>query len=284
MKSIYVLIIIFLGAGITTEAQMELSIKSEKLSFEWSTEQVFEVPEAVCYDPERDILFVANINGTPTEKDGNGYISTMTTGGELISRMWITDLHAPKGMGVHKGNLYVTDIDMLIQIDIKSGNIVNVYPAEGATFLNDIAIDRKGKVYVSDMMDTKIYRLSNETFEVWLDDPILTNPNGLWAGDTDLFVGCKKLLKVNLKDTSFEVVSEDTGSIDGLEGTANGGFLYSDWSGNIYYLSPENEIEHLLSSEDKSINAADIEYLPSGNLIFVPTFFDNRVMAYSFTE
>jgi hypothetical protein len=97
-------------------------------------------------------------------------------------------------------------------------------------------------------------------------------------------VGCKKIIQVDLKSKNFTIVAEETGGIDGLEGTNAGGFLFSDWSGNIHYLSPDMEIEHLLNTAEMNINAADIEFIPELNLILVPTFFDNRVVAYKFSE
>lgn len=278
------IILAFLFVVPQMNAQMEEAIKSDKLSFKWTTGKVFDVPESVYYDTEKDVLYVANVNGKPTDKDGNGYISTMTVDGEVINKKWVTGLDAPKGMGVYKDLLYVTDIDRLVEIDVKTGNIVADYPVEQAQFLNDIAVDDKGRVYVSDMMDTKVYRLHDGEFKVWIDDPLLTSPNGLWADSKDLYIGCKKIVKADLKKGSLELVSDKTGSIDGLEGTKEGGFLFSDWSGNMHYMSPGLEIMHIFNSADMNINAADIEFIPSRNLILVPTFFDNRVMAYTFSE
>jgi sugar lactone lactonase YvrE len=269
---------------INVSAQTEEAIKSDKLTLKWSTGKIFEVPESVCFDEKRNVLYVSNINGKPTDKDGNGYISTISTSGDMITPKWVTGLNAPKGMGVYKDKLFVTDIDRLVEIDIPSGKIVADYPVEDAKFLNDIAIDKKGRVYVSDMMDTKIYRLMAGEFKVWLDDEMLTSPNGLWTDDEYLYIGCKKIVKADLKSGDMELVNDETGSIDGLEGTNKGGFLFSDWSGNIHYMSPDNKIEHLFNSAEMNINAADIEFIGNKNLILVPTFFDNRVMAYEFVE
>lgn len=285
MKSFYLFVSLFLfGALLNANAQTEEAIKSDKLTLKWSTDMVFEVPEAVCYDEGRDVLYIANINGKPTDKDGNGYISTMTTKGEVITPKWVTGLNAPKGMGVDGDKLYVTDIDRLVEIDIPTGRIIAEYPAENARFLNDITVDKKGRVYVSDMMDSKVYRLQEGSFKVWLDDPMLTGPNGLWTDNKDLYIGCKKIVKANLKKGNLELFADGTGSIDGLEGTNGGGFLFSDWSGNMHYMAPDKSIEHIFNSADMNINAADIEFVGSLNLILVPTFFDNRVMGYGFME
>ena len=36
----------------------------------------------------------------------------------------------------------------------------------------------------------------------------------------------------------------------------------------------------LINTTDQMINAADIEYVPATKTLYVPTFSDNRVMAY----
>jgi hypothetical protein len=38
--------------------------------------------------------------------------------------------------------------------------------------------------------------------------------------------------------------------------------------------------ELLLNTSTEKINAADIKYIPANHLLLVPTFLDNRVMAY----
>lgn len=250
----------------------------------WSTEQIFSVPESVCYDEGNNVLYVANINGKPTEKDGNGFISKIGLDGKVIEKEWIKGLNAPKGMGITDGFLFVTDIDCVVKIDIAKGAIIGRFPAEGSKFMNDIAIDGSGNVFASDMMDNKVYKLSKGLLEVWLDDPVLTSPNGLYAEGSYLYVGCKKIIRVEIATGKIEVISEDTGGIDGLENTGDGGFLFSDWSGNVYYLSLDRKIEKLLDTTPQEINAADIEYIPAKKMLLVPTFFDNRVVAYKLNQ
>src|SRR5688572_15033833 len=87
----------------------------------------FNVPESVKYDAELDVYFVTNINGNPSQKDGNGYIArvhadsidTMTRlveGGQRGAT-----LNAPKGMAVRGDTLFVADIDMLRMFNKRTG-------------------------------------------------------------------------------------------------------------------------------------------------------------------
>ena len=173
---------------------------SDKLEKKWETPSDFKVPESVCFDPVNQVLYVSNINGKPTEKDGNGFISIVSLEGEIIELEWISGLHAPKGMGIFGGKLYVTDIDRVAEIDIGSGSIVKFYDFPGSQFLNDIDIDQKGAVYISDMRATSIYRIYNGKQELWLDDEILTGPNGLFVEGEVLLIGCKKIVRADIKD------------------------------------------------------------------------------------
>jgi hypothetical protein len=51
-------------------------------------------PEAVSYDSTHDVYLVSNINGTPQVKDGNGFISRISSDGKMDSRS-----KPPRGQG-----------------------------------------------------------------------------------------------------------------------------------------------------------------------------------------
>ena len=282
MKSVNLLLLIMLPGLFMPSvfSQGNKDFRSNKLIKKWETAPVLRVPESVCYDPESGIIYVSNIGGKPTEKDGDGYIAQLSPDGTVLKGTVISGLNAPKGMGIYKGTLYVTDIDRVAAIDLKSKTIKKFYEFPEAKFLNDIAIDIYGTVYISDMMSTRIYRIINDKPEIWLDDPILTNPNGLFVENDMLMIGCGKILLANIRDGKIQTWLEGTGSIDGLEGMGDGRYLFSDWTGNVYMVSKERQIEKLLDTSPSGINAADIEYIPSQHLLLVPTFGDNRVMAY----
>ncbi len=258
----------------------EKIFQSDKLEKKWETHKTLETPESVLYDPVLKILFVSNINGKPTDKDGNGYISIVNLEGQITDQKWMTGLNAPKGMGIFKGTLYVTDIDRVAAIDIINREIKKFYEVPEAKFLNDIAIDQNGAVYISDMNSTRIYRIYNDNIELWLDQALLTNPNGLFVENDKLMIGCNKIVLANIQNKETTTWLEGTGGIDGLEGTGDGRYLFSDWSGNVYMVGTDKKIEKILDTTGAGINAADIEFIPEKRLLLVPTFGDNRVMAY----
>jgi hypothetical protein len=272
--------IMYCFTTISSIAQDNKIFQSDKLDKKWETAAVLKVPESVCFDQESRLLFVSNIDGKPTEKDGNGFIAIVSLDGSVSKGPWITGLNAPKGMGIFKGILYVSDIDRVAAIDMATKKIINFYEFPEAKFLNDIAIDQKGAVYISDMNSNRIYRIYEGKTEIWLDDKVLTGPNGLFVDENQLLIGCNKIVSVGLEDKKIIVWLDNTGNIDGLEGTDDGRYLFSDWQGSVYLVEKDKKITKLLVTSTEGINAADIEFIPSMNLILVPTFNDNRVMAY----
>ena len=265
-----------------TEAMSSEASKPELIS-KWSTDTVMRVPESVCYDPVEEVLYVANIQGNPTEKDGKGFISKLSTDGEVLEHKWVSGLDAPKGMGVHNGMLYVTNIDEIAQIDIEEGEIVNRYACPGAQFANDIDINEAGVVFASDMTADKIYRLEQGEVETWLESDMLNGPNGLYATSGHLMIGIEgAVLKVPYEGGTPQTYISNTGGIDGLKAVEKDGYyIKSDWTGHVHLIPPDRQKQLILDTTGDDINAADIEFVPELGMLYVPTFHDNRVMAYA---
>lgn len=270
---------------ITTSRCQEGVVLSDLLKEHWKTPADLRIPESVCYDPETDIIYVANIRGNPAEKDGNGFISRLSRSGEIINLKWVNGLNAPKGMGVFRGKLYVSDIDEVVRMDIGSGVIDARYKASGAQFLNDITIDPEGKVYISDSRGGSIYRITGGHIEKWLDHQLLENPNGLFFENGMLLAGtANAVIRIDPDNKQAGMYIENMGGIDGLVPDGKGSYLISDWSGHVHLVKPGGTKILLLDSTPAGINAADIDYIVSDSLLLVPTFSDNRVMSYKLID
>ena len=63
-----------------------------------ATTEGFSTPESVLYDSDQQVWFVSNINGSPSAKDGNGFISRLTSDGAIDS------LHFIQGAGAGAGD------------------------------------------------------------------------------------------------------------------------------------------------------------------------------------
>lgn len=258
-----------------------LSSQDYTLNKIWETPDILTTSESVCYYPEDQSLFVSCINGNPVEKDGNGFISTISLSGDIIIHEWINGLDAPKGMGLYNNLLYVTDIDEIIVIDVTKPEIIEKIHIEGAKFLNDIAIDNNGSVYVSDMATNKIHVLTNKNVETWFENQEVISPNGLMIYESDLVVGTKKgIYHIRLSDKKFWHMVKNTGGIDGIKIYQENNYIISDWSGKVQLVSMEHDPIELLNTTDHGINAADFEFIKESKWVIIPTFGNNRVMAY----
>ena len=256
-----------------------------KLEKVWETDQVLQTPESVLYNPADSMLYVSNINGSPSAKDSNGFISKVSLDGKIQDLKWVNGLNAPKGSGLFKGRLFVTDIDNLVEIDIQSGKIRNRYPAPGAKFLNDVAIDTSGNIYISDSSqdNSVIYKYSEGKIEIWAKGKEITSPNGLWMEEKDLIFGNSGdgfLKAINLSNKKIRIVTKIGSGIDGLRSDGKGNYLISDWQGKTSLVDKNGKITVLLDTTKFKINSADSEYISDMNLLIIPTFFDNRIVAY----
>ena len=259
----------------------------------WTLEGL-EAPESAYFDDARNILFVSNINGEPTAKDGNGYISLVSPDGQMLEAKWVTGLDAPKGLVSDGVTLYVSDIDRLVAIDIDAGKISQAWPAEGAIFLNDTAIDATGRVYVSDMITDKIHVLANDDLSVLAEGSALQHPNGLNMRDGKLLVAPwgldlqedfttktgGHLITVDIDDGSVAPLGsgDPLGNLDGLEPDGKGHWIVSDWiAGAVYRIADDGTKELLL---DLDMGSADLEYIPDQSLLVVPMMLNDTLVAY----
>jgi hypothetical protein len=198
---------------------------------------------------------------------------------------WVTGLNAPKGMGVIADTLYVADVNRVVKIDTRMEEVIGIFEAEGAEFLNDITLDDQGRVFISDFAIGAIYFLEGNTLDVFLPGGTFQGSNGLSWYNNVLYVGTKGMIKsIDPKNRRHKDVIEVEGGIDGLEIWKGQLFVFSDWSGKVQVADLAGSIQILFNTTPISVNAADIEVIGKSDLLLVPTFFDNRVMAYQIFE
>lgn len=147
-------------------------------------------PESVRYDPEQDVWFIANFNGGGGDRDANGFITRASAEGEIESLQFMVGtadapLHAPRGMDIVGNILWVADIDGAHGFHRETGeHLVFIdFTALEPGFLNDVAADEDGEVYVTDSGPPRIYHiLGQETtpqVEIAIEDPALGPANGI---------------------------------------------------------------------------------------------------------
>ncbi|KAF0194813.1 MAG: NHL repeat containing protein [Bacteroidetes bacterium] len=278
MKSIYALMICL---AVVTSVFAQEPYQHPRLTKIWELHNGLKTTESVLYDPTEKAIYVSSINENPWQKDGNGYISKLSPDGTLISLKWATGLSAPKGMGISNESLFVTNIDEVVEFNLEDGMLKGRYTHPGAVNLNDIAVSPEGIVYVSDSKGDFIYRISEKKLEILSDSPEVKASNGLCVKNGLLLCGQNdRIVAINLKSGEITTYINNTGGIDGLESVGLKTYVFSDWSGHIYMVEPGKEKMMLLDTSPLKVNAADIGYNKSDGILYVPTFFNDGVVAY----
>lgn len=261
----------------------------------WETSG-FEAPESIAFDRASSAYYVSNMGqGGPMAKDGNGYIAKVDKSGKIETKSWIPGLNAPKGVAILGKNLYVADIDQVIVIDIANANIVKKIEVPGAVFLNDVAVDAAGSIFVSDTIKSEIFRIIDGKAESWLADSRLEQPNGLLATKTHLIVAAWGVItdpatfgtkvpghikSVSFADKSIKSLGDGSpvGNLDGITAGKDGSLIATNWlSGEILH-QKIGEKETVIGKA--AMSAADHTYIGEENLLVVPITMQGKVIAY----
>lgn len=264
----------------TTEASADTTEEiTPTLTKVWETDTVMTTAESTLYDADNDVIYVSNINGNHSVKDGNGFISKMRPDGTIIQLQWATGLNAPKGMAILNDKLYVTDIDELVEINIADSTISNRFPVEGAAFLNDAATDGD-KVYFSDSQTGKVHVLENRAVNTVAEG--MEGINGLAFSEAGVLhiLNGQGLIRYDINEKSIAPINEVVTGGDGLVIIDDNTYIASRWKGEIYLIKDGKEYL-LLDTTGEGSNTADIDYIADENLVLVPTFQKNRVAAYT---
>ena len=257
----------------------------------WETPATFLTPESVLHDAGRGVLYVSSFDNQYEQRDRpTGYISRLGLDGVLLDAQWITGLRAPCGMAIRGDRLFVAVREGVAEIDIPGGAVAALHPIPDAVFLNDVAIDAQGRIYVSDTRPSlappavSVWRLSGQDFTPWLIDADVGRANGLLVVGDELLVGSTQggcLKAVNLESRAVRtVISLGAGVVDGLRSDGWGGVLVSLWEGQLFHLDADGRLTELLDFLPAQRNTADFEYLPDRRLLLVPTFLANTVAAF----
>jgi len=244
----------------------------------WETDTVIAIPESVLPDAAGKTLYVSLIDGGGWDADGKGGVGKLGMDGRSYDGGWITGLNAPKGLGRYKNRLYVADISEVVVIDIKRGKIEKKIAIEGAKGLNDITVDARGVVYVSDSKAGKVYQIDKDIPLLCLEQ--MAGANGLKASGDSLYVLAKKAVLVADASKNIRKLTDLPNGGDGVEEVGNGDLIVSEWAGYIYYVYADGRKELLLDTHLAKKNTADIHYDQKDSILYVPGFNGKTVAAY----
>jgi sugar lactone lactonase YvrE len=258
----------------------------------------FSKPESVLYDADNDRYLVSNINGSPFDKDNNGFISVLSPDGQVTTLKWIeggqkkVKLDAPKGTAIVKGTLYVADITTVRMFDLKSGAPKGEIPIAGSTFLNDVAAGPDGKVYVSDSglktgtggfeptASDAVYVIDKGKAKALAKSADLHQPNGVAWTDKGLVVctiGASEVYRLDEKGAKQDVTKTPAGHLDGLLQLGDSLLVTSHDSSSVLRGKLGGTFDTALAEQK---TPADIGYDTKRGRLLVPHLGEDTVEAY----
>jgi outer membrane protein assembly factor BamB len=264
----------------SVEVKNSISVTLEQI---WETDTTsLSTPECATYDNQKKVFYVSNLNRA-NEVDNDGYLSIVNPDGSIKVAKWVEGLTSPLGNAIYNGYLFQNDKNIIIKIDIESGEIVERIQVEGANSLNGMTIDENGNIYSPDSGGNKIFKISpDKEVAVVYEGEKLNRPNGVLVNENKLLTvssGGGFLYSIDLENGQIETLVEGIGQADGIILLEEGHLLTSSWKGEVYFISNEMKVQKILDTQEQEINAADIGFIPEENLLVVPTFHDNRLVA-----
>lgn len=238
-------------------------------------------PESAVVGPDGRI-YVSEIGGFG--KDGDGKVTAVGESGN--AQPFAAGLDDPKGLAASKDALYVADKTRIWKIDKQGQASVFVKAADfpqPPLFLNDLAFDAGGNLYVSDSGDldkggkgaifrvTPAGKVSMVVSEA--QNPAIKSPNGLLFEKSGkllvLDFASGELLRVDVGKGSVEKVAGGFGGGDGLALDAEGVLYVSDWkNGRVWKLKQAGAKPEPYPQTFQA--AADIALSKDGKFILVP--------------
>ncbi len=216
-------------------------------------------------------------------KDGDGQITLIDSKGQKT--VFASGMDDPKGLAMIGKFVYVADKTRVLKV--APDGKWSVFAATEAfplkpQFLNDLASDPAGNLYVSDsgdLMNGKgggaIFRINSKgqvTTVIDSKDARIQSPNGLLLDDTgnillevDFATGL--LYSYNMKSKTLTELAQGFGGADGLVDRANGLLYVSDWKNGKVFSVKHDEVTLV---KDGFQSAADIAISRDGKYLLVP--------------
>lgn len=253
----------------------------------------FDTPESVQADPEDGSYYVSNVNGGPSEKDGNGYISKISPNGNFVIQKFIGGkneplLNAPKGLVILGRKICVADIDTVKVFDKRTKKpltVIDLAPFQ-ARFLNDITTDERGDLFVSDTIGNQIFKIEvskGYAVKLFKRSAALGRPNGLLVNPRSknlMVLGFEngELLEID-RMGNIHVLKKGLSSPDGMDYDSEGDLYVSSFEKGEIYKVPMMGRGAMTVYLSGLTSPSDISFSRQKKEILIPSFKGNTVTA-----
>jgi hypothetical protein len=187
----------------------------------WETRPELMAPAALAFDSQKMVYYVANKNksildpGYDYANRKDGFISKVSSTGEIIQLKWIEGFEEPSDLVVKGNKLYVVDGDNFNIVDIPNGKI-------SSTINTSAFVSEEKNKIKTERIDSRSSSSIGPPPEVSSLSSVVVLPNGriflLDSGCKSIYELIDNTLKMYLKNQSFEesrkiVYDEDTNSL-----------------------------------------------------------------------
>lgn len=191
------------------------------------------VPEGIAYDAATDTLFLTSLYRTKVVRvDRNGRASDFIAEGQDGFRaglgaivdarrrlLWVATGSTPEMRG------YTPELAGLSAVhayDLDTGKLVKKLTSgssEKPSLLNDLALAGDGTIYVTDTNANRVYRITGDALEVFVED--LRYPNGIAVSDDGRYLYVADFRGINrfdLRENNAKVILPSKQPLAGIDG------------------------------------------------------------------
>ncbi len=206
---------------------LQLIIVITFMMFTDSLHSQYSSPESVTYDSVSSRYFVSNTSSRIiSQRDLQGNVTDFANVGSSIH-----------GITVYGGRVYVCNGTRVRGYDLSNASEVFNVQIAGSSFLNDLAIDASGFIYVSDFTARRIYKVNSANQDYWTYVASTGNtPNGVYvdAVRNRLLVCCwgssAPIRAVSFADSSIAtLVTTPYSNLDGITLDRHDNVYVSAW-------------------------------------------------------
>ncbi|MEM9315718.1 MAG: hypothetical protein AAGA95_13920 [Pseudomonadota bacterium] len=246
--------------------------KAEQADIAWVARGEFCEPETVLPLPDRTLL-VSNVCGFG--EAGTGFLSLLAIDGTVLEWRIVDELDAPLGMATAGDRLYVVDSNRIRVLRNSDFSQQSMFALDTAV-ANDIAVAEDGTVYVTDTARGNVVIVDSEGKHSILGKAgQFPGANGIHIDDDDLYVGGERLWHVDLRDSTQTTLGPTwVRDIDGIEIEADGTLQLTPVGGPLIRLGTPIQV-----LDGEGISSANHGYAADMGLAFIPTGFENTVIA-----